>query len=104
MSLVSLQQEFLPSPSRICSEYNRIRILDLFSQGGRGSLKSRLQGWKVSGSKPNSPEDTPCMWAGLLHVKSNIGAKRPPADVLWKFGEGMPDQVSFSSSDSGLKL
>ncbi|GBM82536.1 hypothetical protein AVEN_173514-1, partial [Araneus ventricosus] len=72
--------------------------------GGRCGLKSWLQGWKVSGSKPNSTEDPPCICAGLLHIRSNIGAKRPPADVLWKFGEGLPDQVSFSSSDSGLKL
>ncbi|GBN72378.1 hypothetical protein AVEN_76571-1 [Araneus ventricosus] len=31
-------------------------------------------------------------------------AKRPPAGVAWKFGEGVPAQVSSSSSDRDSKL
>ncbi|GBM55721.1 hypothetical protein AVEN_196616-1 [Araneus ventricosus] len=41
---------------------------------------------------------------GLLHVKSYVEAKRPPVGVAWKFGEGVPVQVSSSSSDRGSKL
>ncbi|GBM03722.1 hypothetical protein AVEN_134943-1 [Araneus ventricosus] len=41
---------------------------------------------------------------GLLHVKSYVVAKRPPVGVAWKFGEGVPAQVSSSSSDSDSKL
>ncbi|GBM33317.1 hypothetical protein AVEN_101644-1 [Araneus ventricosus] len=40
---------------------------------------------------------------GLLHVKSYVVAKHPAVDVTWKFGEGVPAQVS-SSSDRGSKL
>ncbi|GBL77177.1 hypothetical protein AVEN_12800-1 [Araneus ventricosus] len=41
---------------------------------------------------------------GLLHVKSYVLAKRPPVGVVRKFGEGVPAQVSSSSSDLGSKL
>ncbi|GBL90991.1 hypothetical protein AVEN_184387-1 [Araneus ventricosus] len=41
---------------------------------------------------------------GLLHAKSYVVAKRPPVGVAWKFGEGVPAQVSSSSSDLGSKL
>ncbi|GBM87871.1 hypothetical protein AVEN_182890-1 [Araneus ventricosus] len=40
---------------------------------------------------------------GLLHVKSYVG--RPNVLLLvWKFGEGVPAQVSSSSSDRSSKL
>ncbi|GBL83992.1 hypothetical protein AVEN_23495-1 [Araneus ventricosus] len=41
---------------------------------------------------------------GLLHVKSYVVVKRPPVGVAWNFGEGVPAQVSSSSSDRGSKL
>ncbi|GBM53120.1 hypothetical protein AVEN_130773-1 [Araneus ventricosus] len=41
---------------------------------------------------------------GLLHVKSYVVVKRPPVGVAWKFGEGVPVQVSSSSSECGSKL
>ncbi|GBM79067.1 hypothetical protein AVEN_86078-1 [Araneus ventricosus] len=34
----------------------------------------------------------------------NLGAKRPPIGVVRKFGDGVPAQVSSSSSDRGPKL
>ncbi|GBO27899.1 hypothetical protein AVEN_39861-1 [Araneus ventricosus] len=41
---------------------------------------------------------------GLLHAKSYVVSKRPPADVARKCGEGVPAQLSSSSSDRGSKL
>ncbi|GBO04576.1 hypothetical protein AVEN_269662-1 [Araneus ventricosus] len=41
---------------------------------------------------------------GLLHVKSYVVRKRPLLGVAWKFGEGVPAQVSSSSSNLGSKL
>nr|GBM71797.1 hypothetical protein AVEN_84168-1 [Araneus ventricosus] len=41
---------------------------------------------------------------GLLHAKSYVVAKRPPAGVAWKLGEGVSAQASSSSSDRGSKL
>ncbi|GBL89180.1 hypothetical protein AVEN_255292-1 [Araneus ventricosus] len=41
---------------------------------------------------------------GQLHVKSYLGAKRPPVGVVRMFGEGVPEQVSSSSSNRGPKL
>ncbi|GBM26536.1 hypothetical protein AVEN_245261-1 [Araneus ventricosus] len=41
---------------------------------------------------------------GLLHTKSYVLAKHPPVGVARKFGEGVPAQVSSSSSDRGSKL
>ncbi|GBN66369.1 hypothetical protein AVEN_139314-1 [Araneus ventricosus] len=52
------------------------------------------------GLKPDSTEEPLCK---LVHVKS-IGAKCPPVGVAWKFGEGVPAQVSSSSSDCGSNL
>ncbi|GBL72126.1 hypothetical protein AVEN_115130-1 [Araneus ventricosus] len=49
------------------------------------------------------PLKTRRVW-GLVHVKSYIVVKRPPVGMAWKFGEGVPAQVSFSSSDRGSKL
>ncbi|GBM05973.1 hypothetical protein AVEN_80564-1 [Araneus ventricosus] len=40
----------------------------------------------------------------MLHAKSYAVAKRTPVGVAWKLGEGVPAQVSSSSSDRGLKL
>ncbi|GBO11827.1 hypothetical protein AVEN_224339-1 [Araneus ventricosus] len=45
-----------------------------------------------------------CRVWGLLHAKSYVLAKRPPVVVVLKFGEGVPAQVSSSSSDRGSKL
>ncbi|GBN83177.1 hypothetical protein AVEN_73548-1 [Araneus ventricosus] len=56
----------------------------------------------ASGSKPESTEDLPCMWACC--TLSYVGAKRLSADVIRKFGEGILAQASSSSTDWGLKL
>ncbi|GBO12034.1 hypothetical protein AVEN_241308-1 [Araneus ventricosus] len=71
---------------------------------GFGGLvaRSRLWGRRAPGSKPDSTEDPPCM-GPLLHAKSYVVAKRPPVGVACKFGEGMPAQVSSSSSKRGSK-
>ncbi|GBN22951.1 hypothetical protein AVEN_192986-1, partial [Araneus ventricosus] len=44
------------------------------------------------------------MYGGLFHAKSYVVAKRPPADVVRKLGEGAIAQSSSSSSDRGSKL
>ncbi|GBL91110.1 hypothetical protein AVEN_184475-1 [Araneus ventricosus] len=41
---------------------------------------------------------------GELHLKSYVMAKRPPAGVMRKFGEGVPAQVPSSLSYLGSKL
>ncbi|GBM49616.1 hypothetical protein AVEN_248995-1 [Araneus ventricosus] len=41
---------------------------------------------------------------GLLHAKSCVGAKPPPAGVVRKFRGEVPPQVSSSSSYRGSKL
>ncbi|GBN67026.1 hypothetical protein AVEN_3550-1 [Araneus ventricosus] len=65
-------------------------------KGGR-VVRSRLWDSRVPGSKPDSTEDPPCR--GLLHAKANVVAKRPPASVVWKFGEEVRAHVLSSSSD-----
>ncbi|GBM80282.1 hypothetical protein AVEN_114741-1 [Araneus ventricosus] len=42
--------------------------------------------------------------SGLLQAKSYLGVKRPPSGVVRKLVEGVPAQVSSSSSDRGSKL
>ncbi|GBM00618.1 hypothetical protein AVEN_134482-1 [Araneus ventricosus] len=72
---------------------------------GPGGLvvRSRFQGRRVADSKPDSTEDPPCM-GPVARVKSYVVAKRSPAGVVRKFGEGVQVQVSSSSSDRGTKL
>ncbi|GBM98781.1 hypothetical protein AVEN_139132-1 [Araneus ventricosus] len=41
---------------------------------------------------------------GLLHVKLYVVAKCPPVGAVRKFGEGMPAQMSSSSSDRCLRF
>ncbi|GBM47911.1 hypothetical protein AVEN_59276-1 [Araneus ventricosus] len=50
---------------------------------------------------PDSTEDTPL--ASLLHVKSYIVAKCPPARVVRKFGDGVSAQCSSLSFGRGSK-
>ncbi|GBM56874.1 hypothetical protein AVEN_270441-1, partial [Araneus ventricosus] len=71
---------------------------------GRGGLvtRSRHRDRRVADLKPDSTEAPPC--TDLLHAKSYVVAKRPPAGVARNFGEGVTAQVSFSSSDRGSKL
>ncbi|GBN17487.1 hypothetical protein AVEN_218876-1 [Araneus ventricosus] len=61
-------------------------------------VRSWLWGRMVPGSKP-IPLQIRRVW-DLLHAKMYV-AKRPPVGVAWKFGEGVPDQESSSSSDRG---
>ncbi|GBN67711.1 hypothetical protein AVEN_134088-1 [Araneus ventricosus] len=69
---------------------------------GRSGLvvRSRLWGRRV---RDPIPLKIRRVW-GLLHAKSHVVAKRLPVGVAWKFGEGVPAQVSPSSSDCGSKL
>ncbi|GBL94977.1 hypothetical protein AVEN_187489-1 [Araneus ventricosus] len=46
-------------------------------------IRSRLRGRRIPGSKLDSTENPP--YAGLLHAKSYVGAKCPPAGAVWKF-------------------
>ncbi|GBN84182.1 hypothetical protein AVEN_76330-1 [Araneus ventricosus] len=55
-------------------------------------------GLRAPGLNPDSIEDPPYMWA-CLHVKSYVVTKRPPAGVVWEFGDRLPAQVSPSSPD-----
>ncbi|GBM18459.1 hypothetical protein AVEN_66819-1 [Araneus ventricosus] len=72
-----------------------------------GQVRPRWPSGKVSTSGPEGRNPIPLkirrVW-GLLHVKSYVVVKRPPVGVAWKFGEGVPAQVSSSSSDRGSKL
>ncbi|GBM65210.1 hypothetical protein AVEN_82384-1 [Araneus ventricosus] len=65
--------------------------------------RSRLRRRIVPGSKPDSTEDLLCMWT-CYALNHTYWFKRPPVGVVQKFGEGVPDQVSSSSSDHGSKL
>ncbi|GBL64297.1 hypothetical protein AVEN_79703-1 [Araneus ventricosus] len=64
-------------------------------------VRSRLWSRRVPGSKSDFAGSRRVL--GLLHVKSRVVAKLPPVGVAWKFGEGVPAQVS-SESDRSLKL
>ncbi|GBO25831.1 hypothetical protein AVEN_266169-1 [Araneus ventricosus] len=66
---------------------------------GRGGLVVRL----AQEARNPIPLKIHRVW-GLLHAKSYAVAKRPPVGVARKPAEGVPDQVSSSSSDRGSKL
>ncbi|GBN97975.1 hypothetical protein AVEN_253961-1 [Araneus ventricosus] len=70
----------------------------------RGGLsgRARLRGRSVPGSKPDSTEDPPCIGPVEREIIRREG-RRPPSGVVRKFGEGMPAQVSSSSSDRDSK-
>ncbi|GBN61413.1 hypothetical protein AVEN_215631-1 [Araneus ventricosus] len=55
---------------------------------GRGGLVARSRLWvrRVPRSKPLKIRR---VW-GMLHARSYVVANRPPVDVTWKFGEGVP--------------
>ncbi|GBN77736.1 hypothetical protein AVEN_68139-1 [Araneus ventricosus] len=67
--------------------------------GGRDASSSDRSS-KLRGSTPDPTEDPPCMGP----VESYVVAKHSHAGEVWKFGEGVPVQVSSSSSDRGSKL
>ncbi|GBM01858.1 hypothetical protein AVEN_218978-1 [Araneus ventricosus] len=48
------------------------------------SGKLLARGRKVSGSKPDSAEDSPYI-RGSCTLNHMLGAKHPPAGVVWKF-------------------
>ncbi|GBN58263.1 hypothetical protein AVEN_137152-1 [Araneus ventricosus] len=62
-------------------------------------LRSRHRDQRVPGAKPGSIYDPPYMLA-FCPLNPTSRVKR---GVVRKFGEGMPAQVSSSSSDRGLK-
>ncbi|GBN80453.1 hypothetical protein AVEN_139743-1 [Araneus ventricosus] len=49
-------------------------------------LRSWLRGRNVPGSKPDSTEDSPSMWARCT-LNHTLWIKRPPSDVVRKLGE-----------------
>ncbi|GBO39007.1 hypothetical protein AVEN_249455-1, partial [Araneus ventricosus] len=58
----------------------------LVSLNGRSGLavRSQFRVRRAPGSKPDSPEDPPCM----APIERHAVAKCPPAGVVWKLGEG----------------
>ncbi|GBN43284.1 hypothetical protein AVEN_167533-1 [Araneus ventricosus] len=79
-----------------------VAFSSIFFHRGGLVVRSRLWGRRVPDSNP-IPLKIRRVW-GLLHIKSYEVAKRPPAGEAWKPGEGVPDQVSSSTSDRGSKL
>ncbi|GBL96729.1 hypothetical protein AVEN_17989-1, partial [Araneus ventricosus] len=66
--------------------------------GGRSGLmvKPRLQGRSFPGSKPDSTEEQPSMWADACLMS---WAKSSPANVVQKLGEeGASSRVVHSST------
>ncbi|GFT33975.1 uncharacterized protein TNCV_4384341 [Trichonephila clavipes] len=57
---------------------------------GRGSLVVKItDSWPVCYElELSTTEDPPCR--GTMHIKS-VKAKRPPVDVVWKLGGGVPE-------------
>ncbi|GBM73271.1 hypothetical protein AVEN_121307-1 [Araneus ventricosus] len=70
---------------------------------GRSDLvvRSQARGRRLQARIPIPPILR--VW-GLLHAKSHIVTKRPPVDVVRKFGDGVPAQVSSTSSDRDSKF
>ncbi|GBM70012.1 hypothetical protein AVEN_248830-1 [Araneus ventricosus] len=66
-------------------------------------VRCRLRGRSVTGSKPESTED-PFVYLACCTLNHTQGATRPPVCVVRKSGEGVPAQVSSSSSDLGSNL
>ncbi|GBM31184.1 hypothetical protein AVEN_242600-1 [Araneus ventricosus] len=65
-----------------------LRICDVRIDTGRGDLvvRSRPRDRRPQAQNPIPPKIRR-VW-GQLHAKSYVVAKRPPAGVAWKFGEG----------------
>ncbi|GBM26084.1 hypothetical protein AVEN_12845-1 [Araneus ventricosus] len=66
-------------------------------------VRSQLRSRRVLGTKSDSIEGPPCMWA-CCKLNHTQRVKRPPAGVMRKLGGGMSDQVSSTVSDLGSKL
>ncbi|GBL86385.1 hypothetical protein AVEN_164555-1 [Araneus ventricosus] len=69
----------------------------------RSTGKVSALGRKFPGSKPNSTENPPCMWACCM-LNHKQRTTRPPAGVVRNLGQGVPAQASSSSYESVLKL
>ncbi|GBM01759.1 hypothetical protein AVEN_271995-1 [Araneus ventricosus] len=72
------------------------------SRGGL-VIRSNLRGRRVSGSKPDSSENPPCMWLlqVALYVEGQTSSRWRDAEA-WR--RGMPAQVLNSTSKRGSKL
>ncbi|GBM84579.1 hypothetical protein AVEN_187989-1 [Araneus ventricosus] len=64
------------------------------------SGKALASGRRAPGSKPDSTEEPPRMWA-CYTPNHTQGCKPPPSGVVQKLGEGVLAQVSSSSSGRG---
>ncbi|GBM41322.1 hypothetical protein AVEN_241482-1 [Araneus ventricosus] len=71
---------------------------------GRSCLEVRCRPrrQRVPGSNPDSIEDPSCI--GPVERQIIRRCKRPPIGVALKFGEGVPAQMSSSSSNRDSKL
>ncbi|GBN51938.1 hypothetical protein AVEN_201738-1, partial [Araneus ventricosus] len=58
------------------------------------AVRSQFRSRRASGSKPDSPNDPPCMSPIARHAV----AKCPPVAVVWKwkFGEGKLEVLNFN--------
>ncbi|GBL85369.1 hypothetical protein AVEN_34569-1 [Araneus ventricosus] len=77
----------------LSANYVKPPLVDCFSRGSL-VIRSWLRVCRGLDSKPDSTEDP-----GVEFVD-----KKPPAVVVWKFGDRVPVQVSSSSSDRISKL
>ncbi|GBL92177.1 hypothetical protein AVEN_91518-1 [Araneus ventricosus] len=90
------------------SSFNTLAFVRLISVifNGRGGLVARSRLWnrRVPGSKPDSTDDPSCMGPAARQIIRSGQTSSRWCGVAWKFGEGVPAQVSSSSSDRGSKL
>ncbi|GBN35364.1 hypothetical protein AVEN_225762-1 [Araneus ventricosus] len=91
------------------SEKQKLTVIGKSQKPSISSTPNRIKGrgGLVAGSRFQVRNPIPLkihrVW-GPLHAKSYVVAKRPPVGVTWKFGEGVPTQVSSKTSDRGSKL
>ncbi|GFU19577.1 hypothetical protein TNCV_21511 [Trichonephila clavipes] len=97
------------SPSRERDDIESRQLqLTLVSSSSETSSKRGSLVFKATDSfqtyhdfEPSAAEDQPC--GGDRCALNLLRLKHPPIGVVWNFGEGVPTQVSSSSSDYGSK-
>ncbi|GBL74275.1 hypothetical protein AVEN_235272-1 [Araneus ventricosus] len=61
-----------------------------------------VSAWGAVGHQVRNPIPLKiCLYVGLVNLNLTSWVKHSPAGAVRKFGEGVPAQVSFSSSDRG---
>ncbi|GBL85865.1 hypothetical protein AVEN_63191-1 [Araneus ventricosus] len=66
--------------------------------------RTRPRGRRALSSNLGPIKDPLCVWVGWCSLNPKSCVKCPPIGVVRKFCEGVPDQVSSSSSERGSKL